>query len=69
MFITNSEIGCVKTLARDVSAIKGTITKGSLVEIIGVSNRGYDLKDIDSGEIIIEVGGCFDSRPLFEQKG
>lgn len=69
MFITNSEVGKIKTLARDASAIKGIITKGSRVEIITVGDRGYDLKDIESGEVVTEVSECFmfgDTGPLFE---
>lgn len=66
-FISNSEIGKVKILARDVTAMKGTLTKGSKVEITGVSQRGYDIKDIESGEEFIEVSTIWDNSPLFEE--
>ena len=67
MFITNSEIGKIKTLARDVVVIKGTFVKGSKVKIINVTQRGYDFIDIESGEICIEVSSAWDGLPVFEE--
>lgn len=43
-------------LSRDCSAMKGTILKGSKVIIINVGSRGYDILDIESGEVMTECG-------------
>ncbi len=67
MFISNSEIGKVLTLARDVSVIKGIFKAGSKVKIIDVTNRGYDFIDIESGETCLEVSNIWDDRPIFEE--
>lgn len=67
MFVSNSEIGKVKTLAKNVKVIKGTFLKGSKVKIIGVSNRGYDFVDIETGECAIEVSDFWDGLPVFEE--
>ena len=41
---------------RNISAMKGTIYKDSKVIIVGASDRGYDIKDLESGEVITECG-------------
>lgn len=59
MFIRNSysiKIGDVVTLTQDMSAIIGTITAGSKVLITNITTRGYDIKDVESGEELIECG-------------
>lgn len=50
------KVGTETVLTRDMEAIKGTITKGSRVVITEVTDRGYSVKDLDSGEEIIECG-------------
>lgn len=60
-FIPSSElisnnVGKFLYLNRDVSAIKGTITKGSRVLVTGVTERGYDIVDVESSEPLIECG-------------
>ena len=43
--------------SRDFTCASGTIVAGSEVEIIGVSpGRGYDIRDIDRGFEMYEVG-------------
>lgn len=57
---TNSiESNQIKTLARDVVMIKGTINKGSKVRIVGYSKRGYDIVDLESGIVATEVSDIF----------
>lgn len=70
-FISNTHnsksiVGKVRTLKKDCSAMKGTIVKGSKVTVTGVSSRGYDIKDIESGEGLVECG--FDCIDYFEQE-
>jgi protein involved in ribonucleotide reduction len=66
-FISNSMIGKVYTLARDVVLIKGTILKGSKVTITNVSQRGYDFIDNESKEKCIEVSSIWDGKKVFEE--
>lgn len=47
-------IGDIRTLKHDISAMKGTILAGSRVKIIGSSFRGWDIQDLESGEVIYE---------------
>jgi hypothetical protein len=56
-------ISNIQTLKKDVSTMSGTITKGSQVQIVGIGDRGYEIKDIDSGVVFIECG-----YDLFEPK-
>lgn len=67
MFISNDEVGKIKTLARKVVLLKGTFLKGSKVKITGVSARGYDFVDLESGEEAIEVSSVWDGLPVFEE--
>ena len=50
--------GEIVVTSRVVESLGGYFEKGTVVEIIGVSNRGYDLQD-EYGNIILETG--FDS--------
>lgn len=54
--IPTNNVGSIVTLNRDITAIKGTITNGSSVLITGVSNRGYDIIDLESNESLTECG-------------
>jgi hypothetical protein len=54
--IPKNNIGTTVILKRDLKAIKGIVTKGSLVVITGVGSRGYDIRDVESGEEMIECG-------------
>lgn len=59
MFIRNPEIlrvGDEVILTEDHSAIKGTIPAGSRVVITDIGARGYSIKDLESGEELIECG-------------
>lgn len=59
MFIRNctaTKVGDVVILTHDHSAIIGTITAGSKVIITAITARGYDIKDLDSGQELIECG-------------
>lgn len=59
MFIKNCyhfKVGDEVILTCDIEAIKGTIIKGSKVIITEITNRGYSIKDLESGEEIIECG-------------
>ena len=51
------QIGDIKTLKRDISCMKGTILAGSRVQIIGDSYRGWDIRDLESGEEVGETMG------------
>lgn len=51
----NPRVGEIRILKRDISAMKGTILAGSRVEIVGESYRGWDVKDLESGEVIGET--------------
>jgi len=44
-------------LTKELKSIKGTFTEGSEVYIIGVGNRGYDIKDAE-GNQMFECGWC-----------
>ena len=52
---TRPDIGDVRVLKRDISCMKGTILAGSRVRITGASHRGWDIKDLESGEEIGET--------------
>jgi hypothetical protein len=61
MFIPNenlpqNKIGKEYTLKRDMKSVKGTITKGSRVIVVASGVRGYDIRDIESGEKLSECG-------------
>ena len=49
------QIGDMRTLKHDISCMKGTILRGSRVQITGSSYRGWDIKDLESGEEIGET--------------
>jgi hypothetical protein len=51
---TEPQVGDTRTLNRDIGAFKGIILKGSRVKIIGSSFRGWDIQDLESGEVIYE---------------
>ena len=50
--------GQIVTTARKVESLAGYFEEGTKVEIIGISERGYDLQD-EYGNRILETG--FDS--------
>jgi hypothetical protein len=58
MFIskTNLTVGDVVRLFRDIQTLKGTITNGSKVIITEITERGYSIIDIESGERASECG-------------
>lgn len=68
MFIhsTKYEVGSTQITAKDIVVMKGTLLKGSLVIITGKSSRGYNIRDLDSGEEFIEISSTFDNLPIFE---
>lgn len=65
-FVKNSEslLDTIQVLKRDVTSMKGTITKGSKVRVFSKdAQRGYTIVDLESNEAIAECG--FD---IFEGK-
>lgn len=55
--IPKNKLGKEVITTRDLSAMKGTIPKGSIVTIISIDEfRGYSVKDNESGETITECG-------------
>lgn len=52
----SNNIGDVKTLSKNVSNVSVMLEKGDKVEIIGVSERGYDLQHVSSKETVLEAG-------------
>lgn len=57
-------IGQIVVTAKEVASCAGYFEEGTKVEIIGISERGYDLQD-EYGNRIIETG--FDSIKPIEQ--
>lgn len=51
------QVGDVKILKHDITCMKGTILAGSRVVITGHSYRGWDIKDLESGEEVSETIG------------
>lgn len=51
----NAEIGDRVTLTKDIEVLAGTMKAGTIVTVIGKSQRGYDFKD-DEGHRVIECG-------------
>ena len=49
------QVGDRVELTQNISAMSGTMLKGTIVTITDVSNRGYDIKD-DEGHQLIECG-------------
>lgn len=65
-FVPNNKevvIGSRRKLKRDVRNVYGTIEKGSEVIVTGLGQRGYSIRDAESGQTSIECG--FD---LFEEE-
>lgn len=58
MFVpsNNLKVGDETILTRNIKCLKGTITAGSKVVITEITDRGYSIKDLDSGEEVIECG-------------
>lgn len=56
-FIKENGVGVGDTVitTREISSYTGTFGKGTIVKIIGMSPRGYDLQD-DEGNRIVECG-------------
>ncbi|CAF1916261.1 hypothetical protein [Bacillus subtilis] len=54
--IENPKLNDVKILKKDVSSFAVELEKGDKVQIIGIGERGYDLKYVDSGEVVKECG-------------
>ncbi|AVM24288.1 hypothetical protein [Bacillus pumilus] len=52
----NLKLNDVKILRKDVSNFTVELEKGDEVQIIGIGERGYDLKHLASGEIVNECG-------------
>ena len=50
----NPKVGDIKVLKRDLTCMKGTLLAGSRVEIIGSSYRGWDVRDVETGEEVHE---------------
>lgn len=46
----------VKTLKRNISLFTVEFEIGDQVEIIGIGERGYDLKEVSSGRTVLECG-------------
>lgn len=51
------EVGDIAVLNSDVSSVRGTITRGSRVKVIGWSFRGPDIQDLETGECVYECMG------------
>lgn len=56
-------LGQIVVTARRVESLAGYFEEGTKVEIIGISERGYDLQD-EYGNRIIETG--FDSIKIID---
>lgn len=54
--IENPKLNDVKILKKDVSSFAVELEKGDEVQIIGIGERGYDLKHLASGEVVNECG-------------
>ncbi len=54
--IPKNNLNSIVILKKDIKAMIGTITAGSNVVITGVGSRGYDIRDIESGQEMIECG-------------
>lgn len=48
--------GDIKILKVSVSSFSVELEKGDTVEIIGIGERGYDLKHVGSEEVVKECG-------------
>ena len=49
-------VGDLRTLKKEIANIHIVFEKGDKVEIVGKGERGYDLKHVDSGDVIREAG-------------
>lgn len=54
--VPSNRVNTTAVLITDKTAMIGTITKGSKVKIIEVTERGYTIQDLDSGIIMYECG-------------
>jgi len=54
--IQQTKIGDVKVLKKSVSNFLVTLEVGDQVEIIGIGERGYNLKELTSGTVVLECG-------------
>ncbi|MEV9652453.1 hypothetical protein [Bacillus aerius] len=54
--IENPKLNDVKILKKEVSNFAVELEIGDEVQIIGVGERGYDLKHLASGEVVNECG-------------
>ena len=62
MFIRASDVYAVGDQVRlrvDVSSMRGTFLKDSIVTLISCDERGWTFRDNDSGEMATEVSGMF----------
>ena len=52
----NPKVDDIKVLKRNLTCMKGTLLAGSRVEIVGYGDRGWEVKDLESGEVVGEAG-------------
>lgn len=50
------QVGSIKTLKSDVGSLLVRLKKGDKVQIIGIGDRGYDLKGVTSDGKVIACG-------------
>ena len=48
-------IGDIVVTARSHTCLAGTMEEGTIVKVIGMSERGYDIED-EEGNKVIEIG-------------
>ncbi|WCS68158.1 hypothetical protein Goe21_00480 [Bacillus phage vB_BsuM-Goe21] len=50
------KIGDIKILKKDIDTLFCIIEKGDKVEVMGIGERGYDIKEVITGARAIECG-------------
>ncbi|UZD72298.1 hypothetical protein [Bacillus siamensis] len=54
--IEQPKINDIKTLKENISNFTVELERGDTVQIIDIGERGYDLRHVDSGEVLRECG-------------